>query len=116
MSFSRGGRPGVSADGGGRPPRPLEWLCAATLPYRQREVVLGDLSEEYAERATRSGPGAANRWYAREVLRSLGPTLRRLPARLLAPRSFGTEDLATMVWFALVAVIVAACLAAMRLH
>lgn len=106
----------MNPDREGRPPRVLEWICAATLPYRQREVVVGDLCEQYTERATRLGTAAANRWYAREVVRSLGPTLSRLPSRLLAPRSFGTEDIVTMTWFALVLIVVAACLAAMRLH
>lgn len=32
--------------------------------------VLGDLAEEYANRAARDGTGAARRWYAREALRS----------------------------------------------
>lgn len=97
------------------PPRVLEWLLAATLPYAQREVVLGDLCEEYAERAARAGTEAANRWYVREILRSLGPTLSRLPSRLLAPRAFRTEDIVTLTWFGLVAVIVAAFVFASRL-
>lgn len=101
---------------GGRPPRVLELLFAATLPRRQREVALGDLSEEYAERGARTGRGAANRWYAREILRSLGPTLSRLASHLVTPARYTSEDLATLLWFALVAVIVAAFLVADRLH
>lgn len=99
-----------------RPSRLMEWLLAATLPVRQREIVLGDLSEEYATLAATSGRRAAHRWYAREIVRSLGPTLSRLPARLLDPRAVRTEDLVAMTWFALVAVIVAACVFASRLH
>jgi len=98
------------------PPHVLEWLCALTLPRHQREFVLGDLAEEYAARAARHGSDAANRWYALEILRSLGPTLSRLPSRQLSPKAFRTEDLVALMWFALVAVIVAAFVFASRLH
>lgn len=106
----------MSTGGADRPPRVLERLCALTLPSHQREIVLGDLAEEYARRAGRSGARAANVWYVRELLRSLGPTLGRLPARVLGPRAFRTEDLVAMTWFALIAVLVAAFLFASRLH
>ena len=42
-----------------RPPRVAEWLLARSLPGDDREAVLGDLCEEFAQRAERDGPAAA---------------------------------------------------------
>jgi len=39
--------------------------------------VLGDLREEFGDRCFRDGDGAARRWYWRQVLHSLRPTLSR---------------------------------------
>ncbi|MDX1396200.1 MAG: hypothetical protein R3195_17605 [Gemmatimonadota bacterium] len=92
------------------PPRILEWICAATLPWRQREVVLGDLFEEYADLAGRLGRPAASRWYATEVWRSLGPTLSAALRRTFSPRSYDADDLVAVVWAAAIGVIVTVAL------
>jgi predicted permease len=69
------------------PPRWSEWLIAHTLPERDRDAVVGDLAEEFAERAAGpSGRRAASRWYAGQLLRSVRPNLAR---RLRAPQPWG---------------------------
>lgn len=52
------------------------------LPEAQREAALGDAAEEHALRTAREGPGAADRWYRRQVLRSIGPAIRHGGAAL----------------------------------
>lgn len=42
--------------------------------------ILGDLMEEFRERAAKSGPAFARRWYWRETLRNVAVLLRRQPA------------------------------------
>lgn len=51
------------------PPRLAERIITALAPPRDRAVMLGDLSEEYATRCARSHLDA-DRWYWRQVLRS----------------------------------------------
>jgi predicted permease len=59
------------------PPRWSEALLAAALAARDREAILGDLAEAFAVRAHEEGVARARRWYRRQVLRALGPALRR---------------------------------------
>ena len=62
-----------------RPPRIAEWLVALTLSpaHREREVVLGDLAEEFADMAATDGLRAARRRYRQQVVRSVLPNLYR---------------------------------------
>ena len=66
------------------PPRWSSRLLGMLLPSRYRDQQLGDLSEGFHARGTRSGYGEARRWYRRQVLTSLGPALR-LRIRHLRP-------------------------------
>jgi hypothetical protein len=59
------------------PPRRAELLLEALgAPTPFREVLLGDLAEEFALRADRDGPAAARRWYYRESIRATPYLLR----------------------------------------
>jgi predicted permease len=61
-----------------RPPRLAEWVITRTLPGGEdREVVLGDLAEEFDDITGRRGEGPARSWYWRQVLRSIVPNLVR---------------------------------------
>ena len=60
-----------------RTPGWLERLAALLLDPRDREYMLGDLHEEFAEHARTDGTGRARRWYGRELLRSTPASLRR---------------------------------------
>jgi hypothetical protein len=51
-------------------PRVAMWLLHCVLPSRDRDVVLGDLYEEYGIRAAVS-VSAANRWYWGQACRSI---------------------------------------------
>src|SRR5438445_6479071 len=63
-----------------RPPRVAEWLLTWSLPGPDRHAVLGDLCEEFTERAGRDSPAAAHRWYWNQVRRSfVGNLCRRAP-------------------------------------
>ncbi|MDN5725277.1 MAG: NTP/NDP exchange transporter [Propionibacteriales bacterium] len=57
------------------------------------EALVGDFTEEHAERADRNGAGAAGRWRRRGVARSLPPLLlqrlREAPARMLLTSVLG---------------------------
>jgi predicted permease len=64
-----------------RPPRLAGWLLERSLRPADREVVAGDLAEEFAMRAARDGVGGARRWYRRQVRRSIGPSLRNRAGR-----------------------------------
>jgi putative ABC transport system permease protein len=60
-----------------RPPRVAEWLVTRSLPGPDREAVIGDLCEEFTERAGRDGIAAANRWYWTQTRRSFITNVRR---------------------------------------
>jgi putative ABC transport system permease protein len=72
------------------PPRLAEWIVERSLPAdpAERDAVLGDLAEEYAEQAARAGAGRAGAWYWRQTLTSIGPNLHR---RLTRPRDRRAE-------------------------
>lgn len=58
-------------------PRPPQWaraLLHRIVPEPHRDAVAGDLEEGFTRRAGASIP-SASRWYARQVLRSVGPAL-----------------------------------------
>ncbi len=58
------------------PPRLYQVLAHLSAAPVDRDPILGDLQEEFEERADRD-PAEARRWYRRQVLGSLGPNLRR---------------------------------------
>jgi hypothetical protein len=60
-----------------RPPRFAERLVEWSLPEADREVVLGDLQEEFAATANRAGRAAAVRGYLWQTARSIGSNLIR---------------------------------------
>lgn len=56
------------------PPRAAEWLVGVTAPASLRAAQLGDLAEEFEERAERD-EAAARRWYWKQALGSVGANL-----------------------------------------
>jgi hypothetical protein len=86
-----------------QPPRAAAWLLGLFASGEEKELVLGDLSEEYFERALQVGRASARRWYWRQTLKSIphfvGLSFRAAPVmtmvavaagfafrRLMAPR------------------------------
>jgi hypothetical protein len=87
------------------PPRVLESVLKGlgADPYLT-EVVLGDLAEEYDERAAFDGEADARRWYRGEAMRSVPHLLRSALGRLRlgdVPRLVGN---ALFAWLALLPV------------
>jgi hypothetical protein len=59
------------------PPRTAEAILEALgAEANFRDALLGDLAEEFAQRAEREGAGAARRWYYRETIRTAPHLLR----------------------------------------
>jgi hypothetical protein len=58
--------------------RVASWVLACAVPPQDREVIIGDLEEEYALRS-RSTPGAC-RWFWAQIVRSI-PVLLWTPVR-----------------------------------
>jgi hypothetical protein len=50
------------------PPRVATWLLRRLLPERDREVVMGDLAEEYALRARSASAWTVSHWYCGQAL------------------------------------------------
>ena len=71
-----------------RPPRLAERLFGRAADPERRDVQLGDLAEEFDERAQRD-PRQARRWYWRQALSSVAPSLGYRVAR--AYRRFKTN-------------------------
>lgn len=69
--------------------KPPEWwrsVLRASIDVERRADVLGDLEEEFAERAAASSPRHARRWYRRQALGFAAKRLLRMPASaLLSP-------------------------------
>jgi predicted permease len=74
------------------PPRLAEWVIARSLGPDEREVVLGDLAEEFAALTAAKGGVAARRWYWQQVRLSLVPNLMRRIVRI--PRRHGVPPAA----------------------
>jgi hypothetical protein len=53
-----------------RPPRLAVWLVNLFTPYEQSESIQGDLLEEFADLASKSGGVSARRWYWRQSVKS----------------------------------------------
>jgi predicted permease len=93
-----------------RPPRLAQWIAARSLAPDERDHVLGDLAEEFADLGARRGRGAARRWYWRQALLSVPPNLHRRATRprprLIRPEGEGlmngwTQDVRfawRMIW------------------
>jgi hypothetical protein len=58
-------------------PRVGEYLLSLCLPRKDREVVAGDLEEEFASKAESRGTFVARVWYWSQVVRSIGPVVAR---------------------------------------
>jgi len=87
------------------PPRALESILKGlgADPYLS-DVVLGDLAEEFTERAAFDGEDEARRWYTSEALRTIPHLLRNAFGRLRVgdvPRLIGK---ALLAWLALIPV------------
>lgn len=52
-------------------PRVATWLAGCVWPHADRQVVVGDLIEEYALRARSTSPSLARRWYWGQICRSV---------------------------------------------
>ena len=78
-----------------RPPQLGTWLVSLFAEGEERELIAGDLSEEYLERAAQGGRAAARRWYWRQILRSLphlvGSAFRTAPWRIGSAIILGFE-------------------------
>lgn len=75
---------------GPRPPTLARILLALTAAPECRDAQLGDVQEEFEERAG-ADPGAARRWYWRQALGSVGPNLghRARRTRTRGPKGDG---------------------------
>lgn len=54
-----------------QPPRVAVWLVNLFSQADETESILGDLSEEFSELASQSGPAFAQKWYWRQTLKTL---------------------------------------------
>jgi hypothetical protein len=80
-----------------RPPKFAERLLAWSVPDDDRMFMLGDCEEEHAAIANARGRTAADRWYRRQVGRSLGRNLlRRTRSRRPTVRR---DSFVTTLWF-----------------
>ena len=59
-----------------RPPRIAVWLLNLFTPYEQKESIPGDLLEEFADVASKSGVAHARRWYWRQSVRTVFHLIR----------------------------------------
>ena len=54
-----------------QPPQSAAWLLGLFAAGDKRDLIIGDLSEEYFQRTSLSGRAPARRWYWRQILKSL---------------------------------------------
>ncbi len=62
------------------PPRLAQWIISVASPAAEREFWLGDIEEQFADRAVED-PAAARRWYWRQAKRTLAHRLARRSLR-----------------------------------
>jgi len=75
------------------PPKFAERLLRWSLPDEDRDVVLGDLQEEFGALAAEAGVAHAQRWYRQQTLLSVGPNLARRTRRQFDERRrFETDE------------------------
>jgi hypothetical protein len=67
-----------------RPPVNAEYVLHLVLGKEEREVIIGDLVEEYGRIMQRFGQGHADIWFYKQVILSVWPLLRRAVARVAA--------------------------------
>ncbi len=83
-----------------RPPSAAEWLVRVITPRSDRDVLVGDLHEEF-QRQLLAGTLTtdARRWYWRQAIGSVGPSIRRrLHARAtLSPLTIGGIQMFTTI-------------------
>lgn len=76
-----------------RPPRLAAWLVDLFASAEQAESILGDLHEEFADVASKSGVVAARRWYWRQsvktILHLFGAAFRNAPWSIAGIVLFG---------------------------
>ncbi|HSR53047.1 MAG TPA: ABC transporter permease [Acidobacteriota bacterium] len=60
-----------------RPPQFCRWMLKQTCCLHDRDYLLADLEEEFAQRVHADGRARAARWYRSQALRSLWPCLKR---------------------------------------
>jgi putative ABC transport system permease protein len=75
-----------------KPPRFAERLLEALIDGRDREYVLGDLAEQYGRFSEQRGERLARRWYWRQVVGAVVPSLRRRFSPARASRSNQSAD------------------------
>ena len=81
------------------PPRLAAWMASRRVPLEEREFLLGDLEEEFADVVWPArGPVRARLWYWRQALRCL---LTRQPSSARTPRARRPMNLLQDVRFAL---------------
>ena len=101
-----------------RPPQLGAWILSLFSASEDRELIVGDLSEEYFQRVPQSGRAGARRWYWRQILSSLphlagsafrtspwktaaavaaGFAFRKLVGRLVEPAIFAMIDRTNVV-------------------
>lgn len=81
----------IQASENNHPPRFAEFAIWFFLPRETREVMIGDLEEEYHEAVDRFGQRAAALWYWKQCLTSIGPYLRHWAEKLV--KFFGLEEI-----------------------
>jgi xanthosine utilization system XapX-like protein len=78
-----------------QPPRLGAWFLILLSPGEESNLIIGDLSEEYFERAAQTGRSAARRWYWRQIFKSLphlaGAAFRASPWKTAAAAALGFE-------------------------
>lgn len=72
-----------------RLPLNAEYILYFLLPKEEREVVIGDLIEDYGNVRERFGKRRANAWIYKQVLGSVWPLLRRAIIKISALVSLG---------------------------
>jgi hypothetical protein len=65
------------------PPTAAEFVLHLFLPKQDRQVMIGDLIEEYKLMFSRFGKPCADFWFCTQVIRSVWPLLKRAALRLL---------------------------------
>lgn len=56
-----------------QPPSVAVWLVNLFAPAEKGESILGDLTEEYSQLASKSGVAVARRWYWRQTATTVAP-------------------------------------------
>ncbi len=60
------------------PPKSAEYILLLVLSKRDRENLIGDLAEEYAEIVQKHGTLKANFWYCKQAATSVAPSIKKI--------------------------------------